>query len=309
MHSHQQDVFETSPPDQSSHVKAGTSHAVLVNGVATQTVGFSDRGLHYGDGLFETLALEAGQPLCWEQHMARLADGCQRLGLLPPSLALLREESLRVSAGLETGVLKLIVTRGSGGRGYRPPADAQPVRIVMAYPWPSYPAENSEVGVRVRICHTRLGRNPALAGIKHLNRLEQVLARNEWDDPSIAEGLMLDEAGQVLEGTMSNLFVVSRERLFTASLETAGVAGVMRRIIMESAPALGYRVTECTLSPEDLSTADELFLCNSLIGIWPVRELAGMPFKVGPVAGRLRRVLVEQGRIAGYTALENRCEG
>ncbi len=271
---------------------------ILVNGVATDTLSLGDRGLHYGDGLFETLALQAGRPLCWAQHMTRLMDGCRRLGLPGPDPALLKEESLRVSSGLQTGVLKLIVTRGSGGRGYRPPVHAVSSRIVMVYPWPSYPRDCTRAGVRIRICRTRLGRNPALAGIKHLNRLEQVLARTEWHDPSIAEGLMLDEAGHVVEGTMSNVFVVSGKRLLTPGLEAAGVAGVMRRLIMESAPDLGFRVSECILSLDDLNGADELFLCNSLIGVWPVKEMGGIPFKVGPVTGRIRRELVDQGHIA-----------
>ncbi len=140
--------------------------------------------------------------------------------------------------------------------------------------------------------------------MKHLNRLEQVLARAEWDDAAIAEGLMLDDAGRVVEGTMSNLFVVSGGRLLTPGLEAAGVAGVIRGLIMDVAPELGFQVSECDLRLADLNAADELFVCNSVIGIWSVREMAGSLFKVGPVAGRFRQALVDEGHIPAPSTVE-----
>jgi 4-amino-4-deoxychorismate lyase len=271
---------------------------VLVNGTPADAIGAGDRGLHYGDGLFETFAVCDGRPLCWEAHLARLSAGCRRLRLPQPDVVRLREEAGRACDGLAIGVLKLIVTRGPGGRGYAAPATVQPTRILLRYPWPAHPPADGGTGVRVRVCDTRLGGNPALAGIKHLNRLEQVLARSEWDDPDIAEGLMLDEGGWVVEGTMSNLFMVSRGRLLTPSLERSGIAGVMRRLILAQAAALGLPAAEASLGLDDLQAADEIFLSNSVIGIWPVRELAGRVFKVGPVAGRLTQALAERGHLA-----------
>lgn len=271
---------------------------VLVNGTPADAIGAGDRGLHYGDGLFETFAVRDGRPLCWEAHLARLSAGCRRLRLPQPDADRLREEARRLCDGVVIGVLKLIVTRGTGGRGYAAPATVQPTRILLRYPWPAHPPEYGETGVRVRVCDTRLGGNPALAGIKHLNRLEQVLARREWDEPDIAEGLMLDEGGRVVEGTMTNLFMVSRGRLLTPSLERSGIAGIMRQLILGEAAAVGLPAGEASLGLDELQAADEIFLSNSVIGIWPVRELAGRVFKVGPVAGRLTRALAERGHLA-----------
>ncbi len=259
---------------------------ILVNGQPADQISAQDRGLHYGDGLFETIAVKNGALLLWDRHMQRLGLGCSRLSIKPPDPALLRAETEQICDGAERAVLKIIITRGAGARGYRasPISHASPAtRIVARYPWPEWPQRFWQEGVRVRICQTPLGINPALAGIKHLNRLEQVLARSEWDDPDIPEGLMLDQAGNVIEATQSNLFVVKEGRLLTPDLSASGVAGIMRACIIESAARLSipYAVTRLTLA--DVRSAEEGFLCNSLIGIWPIREIAGTVLKPGPV--------------------------
>jgi 4-amino-4-deoxychorismate lyase len=252
-----------------------------------------DRGLHYGDGLFETFAVRDGAPMLWDHHLARLSAGCARLRLAPPAPRLLAEEAGRLCAGQERGVLKLLLTRGPQGRGYRiareghGPAGRGPTRVLTLFPADPYPADHYRDGVAVRVCATRLGLNPALAGLKHLNRLEQVLARDEWDDAGIAEGLMLDARGDVVEGTMSNLFAVGEGRLYTPPVAEAGVAGVMRRLVMERAAALGVPVAEERLSVDRLMGAQEVFLCNSLIGIWPVRRIEQAAFEAGPLTRRL----------------------
>jgi 4-amino-4-deoxychorismate lyase len=189
----------------------------------------------------------------------------------------------RLLAGADRAVLKLIVTRGAGGRGYRPPSLHMSSRILAMYPWPDYPASCREQGVKVRLCRIPLGRNSWLAGIKHLNRLEQVLARQEWDDPEISEGLMRDSDGNVVEGTMTNLFVVHEQRLMTSSLNACGVAGVMRGYLLDLARQEHMPIEECNISLARLYEADEVFLCNALIGIWPVNEVEGTAFKPGPV--------------------------
>ena len=190
----------------------------LIDGREAVAIDVRDRGLHYGDGLFETLAVAQGRPLLWRRHMQRLAAGCRRLRIPPPAAETLREEAERLCARLDRAVLKIMVTRGDGGRGYAPPPAAAGTRVLMTYPWPPYPERHRRDGVAVRVCAARLGASPGLVGLKHLNRLEQVMARAEWDDPSIAEGLMLDAAGHVIEGTMSNLFAVIGGRLVTPDL-------------------------------------------------------------------------------------------
>lgn len=247
---------------------------MLIDGRPGDALPVSDRLLHYGDGLFETIAVFHGRPCLWQRHLDRLASGCRRLDIPMPDAALLAEEAARLCRGVERGVLKLVISRGSGGRGYRPPVVAQPRRILALHPWPDYPAAAWEEGVQLRWCDTPLGLNPALAGLKHCNRLEQVLARAEWDDPAIAEGLMCDVRGQVIEGTMSNLFVLSDGRLLTPSLDHCGVAGVARALVLEVASATGMPCEQRVLTRDAVQQADALLLSNALIGLWPVRRLA-----------------------------------
>ena len=270
--------------------RAGAS--TLVDGADADRISVLDRALQYGDGIFETLAVHAGQPLLWERHVARLRAGCLRLGLDAPDEAVLRAEVERLSGGPERKVIKIILTRGCAGRGYAPPRAAAPTRVVSAWPWPDYPADNARLGVAVRWCRTPASINPALAGIKHLNRLEQVLARAEWGN-EYAEGLMRDPDGFVVEGTMSNVFAVSGGSLITPELSRSGVAGVMRAEVMAAARCLGLRCEEAWITAADLERMDEIFLTNSIIGLWPVTALAGRTYPVGEMSRRLRRTLRE----------------
>lgn len=244
----------------------------LLNGQPADALNLSDRGLQYGDGLFETIAVHGGEPARWDAHMARLAEGCRRLGLPLPPMQTLHEEALGLCRDEERAVLKLIWTRGSGGRGYRPPPDPRPTRILSLHPWPDHPAAYAERGIEACICQTRLPNDPLLAGVKHLNRLHQVLARGEWQD-EYQEGVMLDTQGQVVEGTMSNLFILDGQGFSTPDLSTAGVAGITRARLIE-------HLEDCKIRPimiEELHQARAVFFCNTIIGIWPVNRLAGQP--------------------------------
>ncbi len=244
-----------------------------MNGVRAAGLSLADRGLHYGDGLFETIAIRFGAPCLWSEHLARLGLGAARLGIPLPDPQLLLTECLDLAGGAAVGVVKLILTRGCGGRGYRPPQDPVPTRILALYPQPAEPPGAAELGVAVRWCATRLGENPHLAGIKHLNRLEQVLARAEWDDDACPEGLMSDCYGRVIAGTMTNVFVYTGGRLLTPRLERCGVAGTARALVLRLAPGVGVPVAEVDLRPADLDAADGVFLTNAVIGAWPVRRL------------------------------------
>ncbi len=257
--------------------------AVLVNGQPDGTLDPLDRGLHYGDGLFETLAVRDGSARFLDWHLERLAGGAARLGLPMPEPVLWQQDVAEAwPAG--QGVVKLLLTRGAGGRGYRPPPAPKATRIALGSPWPERSADFWQRGVRVRLCATRLGHNLALAGLKHLNRLEQVLARAEWDEADFEEGLMLDEDGQVVCGTQSNLFAVAGGRLLTPPLQHCGVAGVMRRALTGWASARGIPVAEQPLRPADLLTADGLLLTKALVGAWPARELEGRELRVPSLA-------------------------
>ncbi|MCC5869763.1 MAG: aminodeoxychorismate lyase [Gammaproteobacteria bacterium] len=264
----------------------------LIDGRRSEHVAVEDRGLQYGDGLFETMAVLDGRIRHLPLHLARLAEGCQRLGLPRRVLTPLRDELAALAASQHNAaVIKLIITRGEGPRGYAPPARPQPRRMLGVFAWPSWPASHYTRGVAVRVCDTRLGSNPQLAGIKHLNRLEQVLARREWSGKRWQEGLMMNTHNHVVCGTMSNVFAVKASRLLTPSLATCGVAGVMRAAVRRQAAALGLSCEECELGLDALAAADELFLTNALIGIWPVRRLGDHQRAVGPVTRQLQQAM------------------
>ena len=204
---------------------------------------------------------------------------------------LLAEEAQHLCGATERAVLKIIITRGSGGRGYRPDVTGAPTRILQLHPWPGYPQGCATDGVAVRMCRLCMGHNPQLAGIKHLNRLEQVLARGEWDDPDIQEGLLLDQQGYLIEGTMSNVCLVQDQRLLMPELSRCGVAGVIRALLLELAEAHGIATAVRDVTVDQLSEADEVFVCNSLIGIWPVVRIDDRTYPVGKLTRQMQGLL------------------
>lgn len=258
-----------------------------VDGQPADSLSLKDRGLAYGDGLFETIAVRGGQPILLDRHLARLAEGCARLAIAA-DIGLIGDELLRYAAAMGEGVLKLILTRGDGQRGYAPDPAAPGRRILQGNPPAAYPAAHAEHGIRLFPCTTRLSRQPLLAGLKHLNRLEQVLARAEWQDSEHAEGLMLDRTGRVIEGVFSNLFIVRDGVLITADLQRCGVAGVMRAEILFQAESLAIPSQITDISLEQLQWADEVFVCNSVYGVWPVRAYAALSWPVGPLTRKLQ---------------------
>lgn len=264
-----------------------------LNGQPAESLEISDRGLSYGDGLFETVQIRDGRALLLTQHWARLQSGLVRLKFPADSLSLIQQDLAGLSLP-ESGVLKLTLTRGPGGRGYRLPDDAQVSRIVALGPVPAFPGEPAEKGVCVRLCETRLGLNPLLAGIKHLNRLEQVLARAEWQDATVAEGLVCDLKGYLAEGTMSNLFWVSEGELYTPQLDRCGVEGIVRNQLIALACRMGINVWEGRYRPEVLNQASEIFICNSLIDIWPVTQLGSQSLVVGDLTRKLQQLLQQE---------------
>ncbi len=260
-----------------------------VDGVEGALLPVTDRGLHYGDGLFETIAAVDGRLRFEGLHWQRLARGCVRLGLPAPDWQAVRTEALRAATG-DRAIVKVIVTRGSGGRGYAPPDSAcRSRRIVVRYPWPADAEAASLQGAVCIWSEVTLSEQPLLAGLKHLNRLEHVLARGLVAAQGADEALMCTEDGQVVCGTMSNVFVVRQNRLQTPRVDRAGVAGVIRAVVLRDAAALGLSVAESTLRRADLELADEVFLTNARIGVWPVRRLGGVDYALGPCAQRLRQ--------------------
>jgi len=264
---------------------------ILINGEKQEAIAATDRGLHYGDGLFETVAVKCGRPQLWSAHMSRLTRGCERLGIPVPDSSLLLSEAEQVCSDASHAVLKIIITRGSGGRGYRLPSPVQPTRIVSSSPWPAHAA--GDAPVRLRFCRTPLGCNPVLAGLKHLNRLEQVMARAEWDDEAITDGVMCDLQGNVIEGTMSNIFCVRGGTLVTPSLEQCGVEGVMRETVLQMADKLNIPCEVRQLSRDELLSMDEVFITNSVIALRAVAAIEGVNYGDNPVTGQLQEAVCE----------------
>ena len=257
-----------------------------VNGVPSKMIDLRDRGFQYGDGIFTTLPLRDGAPLFLERHLERLSRDAARLHLPPLDLDPLRLDIRAISASERSGILKIHITRGMGGRGYQSPDPVEPTVVLQLHPEPKQTDDRGE-GVRVTLLHTRLGLNPRLAGIKHMNRLEQIIGRAEWRDEAIAEGLMLDLEDFLIEGTRTNVFLVKDGVLLTPLLDRSGIAGVMRSLMFEGGEALGFKVRECRLTLKDLMAADEVFLTNSVIGIWPVRAIDALTLAVGPCTMRM----------------------
>ncbi|MEW5965889.1 MAG: aminodeoxychorismate lyase [Pseudomonadota bacterium] len=265
---------------------------ILVDGQPAESVDARDRGLAYGDGVFRTLRVQAGAPLWWTDHYARLAADCTALMLACPDEAALRAEVCRVAAAGE-GVAKIVITRGAGARGYAPQPGADTTRIVLASPLPPHALPDAPTEVRARWCSLQLARQPRLAGVKHLNRLEQVLARAEWDDPDIFEGLLCDDSGAVIGGVMSNLFVAKDGELFTPDLGACGVAGVARQRLLRGVGETGGAVHVTRLARDAILDADEVMLCNSLIGVRRVAVLDGRTWSPAGWTPRLNRLLYE----------------
>jgi 4-amino-4-deoxychorismate lyase len=258
---------------------------VLVNGVSATTVSVFDRGLSYGDGLFETIRLVQGAAPLWLRYMERLGDGCRRLRLPPPDVATLLSEAGIVAKGMDQAVVRITITRGMGERGYAPPSSPVATRIVAGFEAPGMSGDVYTFGLRTRWCETRLAPQPLLAGLKHLNRLEQVLARAEWSDPSVGEGLVCDIDGHVISGTMTNLFAVLDDRLVTPALDRCGVAGVARAEILATVPD----ACVMPLRPEDIERASEVFLSSSVRGILPVQAVGDTVYGPGPVTRALQQ--------------------
>lgn len=260
---------------------------VYVGEQAAQALPLLDRGYAYGDGLFETLRAHRGTLPWWDAHWRRLSRGAARLRLPLPRPEFVRMEAERLLDGADA-VLKLIVSRGQGGRGYASPAETVPTWVLSTHPLPPpAPAE----GLRLRWCETRLATPSALAGLKHCNRLEQVLARAEWDAAEIHEGLMRDGEGAVVCATAANLFALREGRWWTPSVDRCGVAGVCREHLLA---ILGDNAAEtATLSQDALESADAVFLCNAVRGILPVARLGERVWPSHPAMAGLQRRLAE----------------
>jgi 4-amino-4-deoxychorismate lyase len=238
------------------------------------------RGFAYGDGVFETMRVHRGTVPWFDAHVARLSRGAATLRFALPAITAIERAIAALFDDRGEGVAKLIVSRGGGGRGYAPVADAPPLWRVSRHPLPATPRAG---GLVVRRCGTRLSIQPALAGIKHCNRLEQILARGEWSDPAIDEGLVCDTDGDVIGATSANVFVLRGDRWSTPRVDRSGIAGTCRAWLVSETGA-----TETRLAPADVETADAVLLCNAVRGILPVARLDARTWAPHPAIAGLQ---------------------
>ncbi len=263
------------------------------NGKVIDTVIATDRSLLYGDGIFTTIAIKQGKAQFLQDHFDRLDRDARQLKIDNIPLQKIKTSLLKLIHDTEHAIVRVSISRGCGERGYRQ-HNSSPVFWLTLSPWPSSNENFNKEGINLRICQQRLSHNPALAGIKHCNRLEQVLARNEWQDEQFQEGLMLDYHDHVLEGTMSNLFIVKNGHIVTPDLTFAGVKGIIRQRIIDLSNKLSIPLSISNLTIEDVISADTLFITNSVIGIWPVKQLNDQTYKKNPIIGQLADELNKQ---------------
>ena len=259
---------------------------MLVNGLPCDVISIADRGLLYGDGVFETILCEGGRPILLAGHTQRLENGCKRLGLAKQDLPTILSD-IREVAKQDDCVIKVIVTRGVRNRGYAfNKQDNASVRIVYRDDVPDIALDNYRQGIQLTKCDYPLPDNTKLAGIKHLNRLDQVMARNEWDS-EFQEGVMLASDGRVVEGTMSNIFIESNQQWITPALERSGILGVMRQWIMRNSYHAEMECIEKDIQLPELQNAQSIFVCNSVIGIWPVTKFEGKDYPISPAVSKI----------------------
>lgn len=259
---------------------------MLVNGLPSDVLSVADRGLLYGDGVFETILCEAGRPVLLAGHTQRLENGCRRLGLakqeLPTILADIREVAKQ-----DDCVVKVIVTRGKRQRGYvYDKQDNTSTRIVYRDDLPNIPIDYYRQGIELTKCEYILPDNKQLAGIKHLNRLDQVMARSEWEK-EFQEGVMLADDGRIVEGTMTNIFIESNQQWLTPKLENSGILGVMRQWVMRNSYRAEIECVEKDILLTELQNAQSIFVCNSVVGIWPVTKFEGKDYPISQAVSSL----------------------
>lgn len=255
-----------------------TTVRYCVNGKLVAGVAPTNRGFAYGDGIFRTMRLLDGELVDWPLHYQTLVADCSKIQMVCPSAELLMQEFKYFMASAEAdtrlaSVIKIIITRGEGARGYAPPAICEPTRVFVQSPMPVYPPEIYIQGVALYTCQTRLAYQPVLAGIKHLNRLENVLARAELKDPRFFDGLLLDYDDQVIEAVSGNLFIRKADAVFTPALDSCGVAGVMRQKILDWYKTQGQAVTVAPIDKAALLDADAVVVVNSVYGILQIRQI------------------------------------
>ena len=262
----------------------------LINGEFSKHISVIDRGLSYGDGLFETMSwsyLDDEKVLgveFWDRHIERIKLGCSITKIKLPQTEILtnyKEKILNecLRKGIKNGVLKIVITRGIGGRGYKFEKEIVPTVIFLSFPSKEINKKTLNTGVKLRFCEFPIFENSMLAGLKHLNRIDSVMARSEWEEDEFFDGVMLDNSESIIDGTMTNLFFSKNNVLYTPIIKKSGINGIMRQVVIDNAKLFFKEVYEIEIKRKTISTFDEMFVTNSVIKILPVTHLSNKKFR------------------------------
>ncbi|NLS53945.1 aminodeoxychorismate lyase [Hafnia alvei] len=258
-----------------------------LNGTPAEVISLGDRGLHYGDGCFTTARSVQGRIDDIHAHLRRMQSACSRLFIEPVDWTAWLAEFRQAAIETGNGVVKAIITRGSGGRGYSISAVENPRRIFSNGAIPAQYAQWQEDGITLAVSPIRLGINPSLAGIKHLNRLEQVLIKAKLEQTKAHEALVLDSEARLVECCAANLFWRIGQQVFTPTLANAGVDGLMRQRIVRILAESEYELSIVSASLDALQDAEEVFICNSLMPLLPVNKAGEYRFSSRQLADYL----------------------
>ncbi len=275
------------------------NYMTLINGKPGSTIDINDRGLNYGDGIFETVAVHDGVTLLWDLHWLRMVKGCRQLSLTIPDRETIEQELKLLAKKITKGIIKIVLTRGVGKRGYRPEPEQNCTRILSSSPWPNKkPGDKKGEGVDAYICKHVIYPDPQLAGLKHLNRLTQVMASIEVSNNGSGNnnriGLMCDPDNNLVEAISANIFVIEKNTLKTPELINYGVAGVMREHVLVQARNLDINTEVNMLEVSCLKKADEVFLTNSIIGILPVKTIENFSSRPGEITRKLMDAIKQE---------------
>ncbi|WP_299494349.1 aminodeoxychorismate lyase [uncultured Shewanella sp.] len=265
---------------------------VWVNGVENGQVKPVDRGLAYGDGLFATMRVSHHEIQFLTGHFNRLSQGAKRLGFDWQASPTLKAHLHQQALTMEHGCIKLLLTRGSGGRGYAAPSQLDITEVVSTHPIPKHYPLWQQRGIALVSSDVTLGRQPRLAGIKHCNRLEQVLIKSVPIPLGFDDYLVLDEQDLVIESSMANLFFVDKEQaVYTPALSHSGVAGMMREQVINGILALGFSVHVKPIPISRLTDFSAAFVTNSLLGVVDVTRINDVMYTSDPLTQMLRTEL------------------
>lgn len=247
------------------------SKQFLINGTFKKISPF-DRAFQYGDGIFRTFVVENKKVLHWKHHYQKIVEDCLALKIIPPKEKDLLIDIDTLFKSNKKSVGKFIISRGNSERGYKFSEDIVHNRFLIKTEMPIYPKEYFEQGVNLFVCKQKLSTS-ILSGVKHLNRLENIIARQEWKGDYYFDGILLDQHGHVIECISCNIFMRIGNTIYTPKIKQVGIKGVTRGLIIKTSIKLGFKIKETTFKLDKLLQSDEVLITNSLFGVLQVKEI------------------------------------